>query len=121
MLQKTRPLQFGLVYFETPSNPLLHIIDIREICEITHQYVALVAVDSTFATPVNQQPLSLGTDIVIHSATKYLGGHSDLTGGMVAGNANILLPIRPWRKNLGQVMSPEAAHLLERCYIRSKG
>lgn len=105
---------FGLVYFETPSNPLLHIIDIGDVCEIAHAYGALVAVDSTFATPVNQQTLSLGADIVIHSATKYLGGHSDLTGGVVAGKTDVMLPVKFWRKNLGQIMAPEVAHLLAR-------
>lgn len=105
---------FGLVYFETPSNPLLEIIDIAQICALAHSYGAKVAIDSTFATPVNQQPLTLGADLVIHSATKYLGGHSDLTGGMVAGSEVVLEPLRVWRKNLGQTLAPEAAHLLSR-------
>ena len=104
----------GLVYFETPSNPLLQVIDIRRICELAHAHGALVAIDSTFATPVNQQPLTMGADIVIHSATKYLGGHSDLTGGMVAGNEAKLKPLRTWRKNLGQSMAPETSHMLAR-------
>lgn len=104
----------GMVYFETPSNPLLEVIDIRRICELAHAHGALVAIDSTFATPVNQQPLMLGADIVIHSATKYLGGHSDLTGGMVAGSEATLIPLRNWRKNLGQAMAPEAAQMLAR-------
>ncbi|OGV76953.1 MAG: hypothetical protein A3I83_03270 [Methylotenera sp. RIFCSPLOWO2_02_FULL_45_14] len=104
----------SLVYFETPSNPLLHIIDIAEVCKLAHQHDAIVAVDSTFATPVNQQAINLGADIVIHSATKYLGGHSDLTGGMVAGSKTMLAPIKIWRKNLGQCMAPETAHLLAR-------
>lgn len=105
---------FGLVYFETPSNPLLQVIDIAKVCKYAHQHDALVALDSTFATPVNQQALSLGVDLVIHSATKYLGGHSDLTGGMVAGSLATLQPLRIWRKNLGQCMAPETAHLLAR-------
>ncbi|MDZ4141984.1 MAG: PLP-dependent aspartate aminotransferase family protein [Methylotenera sp.] len=107
-------LGLSLVYFETPSNPLLQIIDIDEVCKLAHRYDAVVAVDSTFATPVNQQTIKLGADIVIHSATKYLGGHSDLTGGMVAGSHAILAPLRIWRKNLGQCMAPETAHLLAR-------
>ncbi|MEO6118450.1 MAG: PLP-dependent aspartate aminotransferase family protein [Methylotenera sp.] len=105
---------FGLVYFETPSNPLLQIIDIAAVCKLAHQYDAIVAIDSTFATPVNQQALTLGADIVIHSATKYLGGHSDITGGMVAGSLAMLQPLRIWRKNLGQCIAPETAHLLAR-------
>lgn len=105
---------YKLVYFETPSNPLLEIIDIAQVCKLAHAHNAQVAIDSTFATPVNQQPLTLGADIVIHSATKYLGGHSDLTGGVVAGSAHALEPIRAWRKNLGQALSPEVSHLLAR-------
>jgi cystathionine gamma-synthase len=104
----------SLVYFETPSNPLLEIIDIAQICALAHAHGAKVAIDSTFATPVNQQPLTLGADLVIHSATKYLGGHSDLTGGMVAGAELVLEPLRIWRKNLGQMLAPETAHLLAR-------
>ncbi len=103
-----------LVYFETPSNPLLQIIDIERVCKLAHQHNAIVAIDSTFATPVNQQALAIGADIVIHSATKYLGGHSDLTGGMVAASQVMLEPLKIWRKNLGQCMAPETAHLLAR-------
>jgi cystathionine gamma-synthase len=105
---------YDLVFFETPSNPLLEIVDISLICALAHSHGARVAIDSTFATPVNQQPLLHGADIVIHSATKYLGGHSDLTGGMVAGAESMLEPLRIWRKNLGQPLAPEAAHLLAR-------
>jgi cystathionine gamma-synthase len=103
-----------LVYFETPSNPLLQVIDIAEVCKQAHQHGAIVAVDSTFATPVNQQTIGLGADVVIHSATKYLGGHSDLTAGMAAGSRAMLMPLKAWRKNLGQCIAPETAHLLSR-------
>jgi cystathionine gamma-synthase/methionine-gamma-lyase len=75
---------------------------------------ALTAVDGTFATPVNQNPLDLGADLVVHSATKYLGGHSDLTGGVVVGRKELLEPIWVWRKNLGQMIAPEVAFLLSR-------
>ena len=73
-----------------------------------------MVVDNTFASPVNQNPLALGADLVVHSATKYLGGHSDLTGGAVIGPATLLAPIWMWRKNLGQMMAPEVAFLLAR-------
>ncbi|CDQ11711.1 protein of unknown function (plasmid) [Acidithiobacillus ferrivorans] len=73
----------GLVFFETPTNPTLEVLAVRKISGIAHEYGALVAVDSTFASPVNQNPLALGADFVIHSATKYLGGHSDITAGAV--------------------------------------
>jgi len=93
---------------------LLQVIDIAAVAAVAHAHGALVAVDSTFATPVNQQTLALGADMVIHSATKYLGGHSDLTGGVVAASAALLQAVNGWRKNLGQCMAPETAHLLAR-------
>lgn len=104
----------GLVFLETPTNPNMEIFDIREICELSHACGALVAVDNTFATPVNQQVLDLGADIAVHSATKYLGGHSDLTGGALMGPKELIDPVAPWRKNLGQMMAPEIAALLSR-------
>ncbi len=80
------PDDVGLVWLETPTNPLLTCFDIEAISEIAHERGALVVVDNTFATPYLQQPLTLGADIVVHSATKYLGGHSDVVGGFVAVN-----------------------------------
>lgn len=103
-----------LVFFETPTNPTLEVLDIRAIAELAHRYGALVAVDNTFASPINQQPLALGADLVTHSCTKYLGGHSDITAGAVMGSKELLLPIWNWRKNLGQTPSPETASLLAR-------
>jgi len=73
-----------LVWLETPTNPLLTCFDIEAICAVAHERGAIVVVDNTFATPYLQQPISLGADIVVHSATKYLGGHSDVVGGFVA-------------------------------------
>jgi cystathionine gamma-synthase len=73
-----------LVWIETPSNPLLRIVDIAAVAETAHARGAMVAVDNTFATPYLQQPLALGADVVVHSTTKYLGGHSDVVGGFVA-------------------------------------
>lgn len=104
----------GLVFFESPTNPTLDIIDIRRIVGMARQHGALVAIDNTFASPVNQQPHALGVDMVVYSATKYLGGHSDITAGVVTGNRELLAPIGEWRKNLGQMLSPDAAHLLSR-------
>lgn len=103
-----------LVFFETPSNPTLELLDIRAICAKAHAYGAKVAVDSTFASPVNQQPLELGADFVLHSATKYLGGHSDLTAGALLGSKELLAPIGNWRKNFGSIIAPEVAALLSR-------
>ena len=70
---------------ESPSNPLLGITDIAAVASIAHERGALVTIDNTLATPVNQRPLALGVDLVLHSATKYLGGHSDLLAGVAAG------------------------------------
>lgn len=103
-----------VIFFETPTNPNMEVFDIEAISKVARQRGALVVVDNTFATPVNQSPLALGADLVIHSTTKYLGGHSDLTGGVVIGSSKLLEPIWAWRKNLGQMMAPEVAHLLAR-------
>jgi cystathionine gamma-synthase len=81
---------------------------------MTKKHDVLVVVDNTFATPVNLNPLAFGVDLVVHSTTKYLGGHSDLTGGAVIGSKELLKPIWEWRKNLGQMMAPEVANLLAR-------
>ncbi|MDO9224868.1 MAG: aminotransferase class I/II-fold pyridoxal phosphate-dependent enzyme [Pseudomonadota bacterium] len=104
----------GLVFFETPTNPTLEQFDIAAISEIAHAHGAFVAVDNTFASPVNQNPLALGADFVVHSATKYLGGHSDLTAGALMGAKNALVPVWSWRKNLGQTIAPEIAAQLAR-------
>lgn len=104
----------GILFFETPSNPALEIFDIRKMANIAHKYGALLAVDNTFASPVNQQPLSLGADVVIHSATKYLGGHSDITAGTLMARKEVVQAVWPWRKNLGQAPSPEVCSLLSR-------
>jgi cystathionine beta-lyase/cystathionine gamma-synthase len=105
---------YNMVFLETPTNPTLEIFDIAEIAALSHKYNALVCVDNTFATPVNQRPLELGADLVLHSATKYLGGHSDITAGMIAGSAELITAIWPWRKNLGQMLAPETAAQLSR-------
>ena len=78
------PADTRMVWLETPTNPLLTCVDIERIAQVAHAHDALVVVDNTFATPYLQQPLSLGADVVVHSATKYLGGHSDVVGGFVA-------------------------------------
>ncbi len=103
-----------MVFFETPTNPNLEVLDIGKIARIAKARQVLTVVDNTFASPINQQPLALGADLVIHSATKYLGGHSDLTGGLVTGSMEPLSLIALWRKNLGQMMAPEVAFLLAR-------
>lgn len=74
------------LWIETPSNPLLNIYDVRAICNIAHNHNALAVVDNTFLSPVNQRPFELGADIIIHSTTKYLNGHSDVVGGAIIVN-----------------------------------
>jgi cystathionine beta-lyase/cystathionine gamma-synthase len=96
-----------LVWLETPTNPRLIVSDIRAIVEIAHQHGALVVVDNTFATPVFQQPFSLGADIVVHSVTKYLAGHSDLIqGAALARDAAIFEPIKFLQNAIGAVPAP---------------
>lgn len=103
-----------LVYLETIANPTLAVADIPGIAAIAHANHALLFVDSTFATPVLCRPLEHGADVVLHSATKYLGGHSDATGGMAVGPAGILAPIRSLRVDLGGCLAPDEAFLLHR-------
>jgi cystathionine gamma-synthase len=96
-----------IVWVETPSNPLLNVVDIRRAAEAAHAVGALLVVDNTFASPYLQQPLSLGADLVLHSTTKYLGGHSDVVGGFVATNDDELgAQLRFLQKSLGAVPGP---------------
>jgi methionine-gamma-lyase len=103
-----------LVILETPSNPQMAITDLRAVSEAAHRHDALVLVDNTFATPINQRPLELGADLVMHSATKYLGGHSDLLAGVVAGRASELEEIWEMSLTLGGALGPFDAWLLQR-------
>ena len=100
-----------LVWVETPTNPLLQLLDIAAIAEIAHKAKALFAVDNTFASPYLQQPLKLGADLVIHSTTKYLGGHSDVVGGAVVGSKELLQPIAFYQNAAGGVPGPFDAWL----------
>jgi cystathionine gamma-synthase len=104
-----------LVWVETPSNPLLNVVDIARAAEAAHAAGALLAVDNTFATPYLQQPLELGADLVVHSTTKYLGGHSDVIGGFVATSDPALGErLRFLQKSLGAVPGPFDAWLVLR-------
>jgi methionine-gamma-lyase len=105
----------SLVYIETPANPTLSLVDIAAVAEATHSAAdAVLVVDSTFGTPYNQQPLALGADLVIHSATKYLGGHSDVIAGVCAGRAALVRRVREAFSFHGPVLDPQAAWLLSR-------
>jgi cystathionine beta-lyase/cystathionine gamma-synthase len=100
-----------LVWIETPTNPLLQLVDIAGVAEVAHRHGALLAVDNTFASPYLQQPIRLGADLVVHSTTKYLGGHSDVVGGAVIGRAELLGPIAFYQNAAGGVPGPFDAYL----------
>ncbi|KAG4080604.1 hypothetical protein HA402_004130 [Bradysia odoriphaga] len=104
-----------IVWVETPSNPLLKIVDIAALAEIAHAADAVLVVDNTFASPALQQPLSLGADVVVHSATKYLGGHSDVLGGAVVfGDDRFFEPVKFQQFAVGAVSAPLDAWLTTR-------
>ena len=105
-----------MVWLETPTNPLLSVFDIQAIADLVHDLGGTVVVDNTFATPYLQQPLSLGADVVVHSATKYIGGHSDVVGGFVATNHESLADDLVYVQNaVGAVPSPFD------CYLALRG
>lgn len=103
-----------LIYIETPSNPLLKLVDIEAVASLAKSKGILSAIDNTFATPINQQPITMGIDVVIHSATKYFGGHSDICAGAVAASQEHIDTIWSLGKNLGGSLSDFTVWMLER-------
>jgi cystathionine beta-lyase/cystathionine gamma-synthase len=103
-----------LVIGESPSNPLVRVMDLRPIADEAHRRGAVLIVDSTFASPINARPLEHGADLVMHSATKYLGGHTDVTAGVIAGSARLVNAVRDRAKVWGPALDPHAVWLLER-------
>jgi cystathionine gamma-synthase len=103
-----------VVYLESPTNPTLKVMDIARLAAAGHKAGAIVIADNTFATPINQNPLALGADLVIHSATKFLGGHADALGGAVCGDAQLVGQIYHYREITGATLDPMAAYLLIR-------
>jgi len=104
-----------MVWLESPTNPLLRIVDIDAVSEVAHSHGAMVCVDNTFATPYLQQPLHLGADVVVHSSTKYIGGHSDVVGGAIMTNDDELEKQLRFHQNaVGAVPSPFDCWLLLR-------
>lgn len=103
-----------VLYLETPTNPTIKITDIKRLASAAHKVGALVVVDNTFATPINQLPLSLGADIVLHSASKYLGGHADALGGVICGNNNLVQKVYHFREINGATLAPMDAYSLLR-------
>jgi cystathionine gamma-synthase len=103
-----------VLYLETPTNPTLKVIDIERLARAGHAVGALVIVDNTFATPINCNPLTLGADIVLHSASKFLGGHADALGGVICGSKDLVKAVYHYREIMGAVLDPFAAYLLIR-------
>jgi len=103
-----------LLYLESPTNPMLRIVDLRRAAAIAKQHNLITIIDSTFATPINCRPAEYGIDLVMHSGTKYFGGHSDLMCGAMAGRSELIEKIHSTRTTLGGCMDPHAAWLLLR-------
>jgi cystathionine beta-lyase len=103
-----------LMYLESPTNPTLKLVDLRRAVSIAKQHGLTTLIDNTFATPINQRPIEFGVDVVLHSATKYMAGHSDLIAGIAAGPEKLMQQIWETRTELGGVMDPHAAFLLLR-------
>jgi cystathionine gamma-synthase len=109
------PGKTKVVLSESPTNPYLRVADMGKLVAVCRRFgKAKLVIDSTFATPVNQRPLAQGADLVLHSATKYLGGHNDLLAGAVCGNEGLVSAIRELRSVLGAVLDPQSAYLLLR-------
>jgi cystathionine gamma-synthase len=103
-----------VLYLESPTNPTVKIMDLSRLAQAGHQAGAIVIVDNTFATPINQNPLQLGADLVLHSATKFLGGHADALGGVVCGSTTLVEQVFHFREINGATLHPMAAYLLLR-------
>lgn len=99
-----------ILYLETPTNPMIKIIDIKRLSDKAKQVNAMVVVDNTFATPINQNPLALGADIVLHSASKYLGGHADALGGVICGSKALIKQVYHYREINGATLAPMDAY-----------
>lgn len=103
-----------MLYLESPTNPTVKVVDIERLARAAHAVGALVVVDNTFATPINQNPLALGADLVLHSATKYLGGHADALGGVACGSPDLVARLYHYREINGAVLAPAEAYALLR-------
>ncbi|TMD76447.1 MAG: aminotransferase class V-fold PLP-dependent enzyme, partial [Chloroflexi bacterium] len=114
-VEKSMRPQTRMVWLESPTNPLLRVVDIDAVSEVAHSHGAMVCVDNTFATPYLQQPLHLGADVVVHSSTKYIGGHSDVVGGaMMTNDDELEKQLRFHQNAVGAVPSPFDCWLLLR-------
>ncbi|KAF0894450.1 hypothetical protein E2562_039091 [Oryza meyeriana var. granulata] len=103
-----------MFYADSPTNPHLKVVDVPHVAELCHRRGALVCIDSTLASPINQKPLTLGADVVLHSATKYIAGHHDVIAGCVSGSEALISRIRAWHHDIGGAISPNAAYMIIR-------
>lgn len=103
-----------VLYLESPTNPMLKVVDLARLCKAAREVGAITIVDNTFATPINQNPLALGADLVIHSATKFLGGHGDVLGGVVCGRKDLVEKVYRHRELTGPSLQAHTASLLLR-------
>ncbi|MBA0781359.1 hypothetical protein Gotri_002292 [Gossypium trilobum] len=104
----------SLFFTESPTNPFLRCVDIEKVSKLCHSKGTLVCIDGTFATPLNQKALALGADLVLHSATKFIGGHNDVLAGCISGSEKLVTEIRSWHHILGGTLNPNAAYLIIR-------
>jgi cystathionine gamma-synthase len=104
----------NVLYLESPTNPTVKVVNLARLASVAHRHGAVVIVDNTLATPINQQPIKLGADLVIHSATKFLGGHADALGGVVCGSSDLVSRIYHFREITGACLDPMSAYLLLR-------
>lgn len=103
-----------LVYLETPTNPTLKVVDVARVSAVAHEQGAIVVTDNTFATPINQRPAALGSDLIVYSATKFLAGHSDVLGGIVSGRRDLIDRIFHYREITGGILHADAAYSILR-------
>ena len=103
-----------LLYLETPTNPTLKVIDIERLCRAAKRHGTVVVTDNTFATPMNQRPAALGSDLIVYSATKFLAGHSDVLGGLLSGRADLIKKVHHFREISGATLHADAAYCILR-------
>ncbi len=108
------PRKTRFIFTETPTNPYLRVVDLQRLVALAKQHRTMTLLDTTFATPINLRPLEHGVDFVMHSATKYLGGHNDVLGGVIAGSKARIKALKDARGMFGNVMDPHQAYLIER-------
>ena len=104
----------GIIYIESPTNPTLKLVDIARVAKLAHENGAVLLIDNTFASPINQNPIELGADVVLHSVTKYLNGHVDLIAGAAVGSSKMIHRIKMMRRDFGGTLDPLPAWLILR-------